>query len=97
MDPDLFLEGELEEEEEEIEMEHRSLTPIPRASARATPAHVSEGDRQDSAFQARGRGGLAKRMESGDKEAAGKAGESNLRLVVSIAKRYVGPGMQFWI
>ena len=38
---------------------------------------------------------LAIRIENGDKAAKNKLIESNLRLVVSIAKRYVGRGMQF--
>ena len=38
---------------------------------------------------------LAKRMENGDKDAKSKLCEANLRLVVSIAKRYVGRGMLF--
>ena len=38
---------------------------------------------------------LSKRVANGEEEAKNKLAESNLRLVVSIAKRYVGRGLYF--
>lgn len=40
---------------------------------------------------------LAKKIQMGDEDAKQRLAEANLRLVVSIAKRYVGRGMQFLV
>lgn len=94
IDPDLFIEEELEEEEE-INLETIDLS-IPEGINIEDPVRMylkeigkvplltSEEEIE-----------LAKRMELGDGEARKRLAEANLRLVVSIAKRYVGRGMQF--
>ena len=80
LDPDLFIEEEMElDEEEEIDMEHLDLKEIGKIPLLGMEDEVE----------------LAKKMELGDPEARKRLAESNLRLVVSIAKRYVGRGMQF--
>lgn len=96
LDPDLFIEEEIDlEEEEEIDVEHLDLS-VPEGVSLEDPVRMylkeigkipllSMEDEID----------LAKSMELGDKEARKRLAESNLRLVVSIAKRYVGRGMQF--
>ena len=59
-------------------------------TAMGVPILTKEGYEADDLL-----GTVAKRMEKGDPEAKKRLAESNLRLVVSIAKRYTGRGMQF--
>ena len=96
LDPDLFIEEEMElDEEEEIDMEHLDLS-VPEGVSLEDPVRMYLKEigkipllgREDEVE-------LAKKMELGDPEARKRLAESNLRLVVSIAKRYVGRGMQF--
>ena len=96
LDPDLFIEEEMElDEEEEIDMEHLDLS-VPEGVSREDPVRMYLKEigkipllgMEDEVE-------LAKKMELGDPEARKRLAESNLRLVVSIAKRYVGRGMQF--
>ncbi|MBS5605769.1 MAG: RNA polymerase sigma factor RpoD [Enterocloster asparagiformis] len=94
LDPDLFLEEELEEEEE-IDVEHIDLS-VPEGISLQDPVRmylkeIGKIPLLDMEAEIR----LARQMEEGDREAAKRLAESNLRLVVSIAKRYVGRGMQF--
>ena len=96
LDPDLFIEEEMElDEEEEIDVEHLDLS-VPEGVSLYDPVrmYLKESGKipllgmEDEVE-------LAKKMELGDPEARKRLAESNLRLVVSIAKRYVGRGMQF--
>ena len=96
LDPDLFIEEEMElDEEEEIDVEHLDLS-VPEGVSLEDPVRMSLKEigkipllgMEDEVE-------LAKKMELGDPEARKRLAESNLRLVVSIAKRYVGRGMQF--
>ena len=94
LDPDLFIEEELEEEEE-IDMEHIDLS-VPEGISVEDPVRMYLKEigkvpllSRDDEIE------LAKKIELGDELAKEKLTEANLRLVVSIAKRYVGRGMQF--
>ncbi|MBS5070818.1 MAG: RNA polymerase sigma factor RpoD [Hungatella hathewayi] len=94
LDPDLFIEEELEEEEE-IDMEHIDLS-VPEGVSVEDPVRMYLKEigkvpllSSDDEIE------LAKKIELGDELAKEKLTEANLRLVVSIAKRYVGRGMQF--
>lgn len=94
LDPDLFIEEELEEEEE-IDMEHINLS-VPEGISVEDPVRMYLKEigkvpllSSDDEIE------LAKKIELGDELAKEKLTEANLRLVVSIAKRYVGRGMQF--
>jgi RNA polymerase primary sigma factor len=59
------------------------------------PAAVPEGHRQGALLTAQEEVDLAKRIERGDLDAKQKMVESNLRLVVSIAKNYRNQGLPF--
>ena len=96
LDPDLFIEEEMDlEEEEEIDMEHLDLS-VPEGVSLEDPVRMYLKEigkipllSMEEEIE------LAKSMELGNGEARKRLAESNLRLVVSIAKRYVGRGMQF--
>ena len=92
---DVDDEGMILSEEDEVDMENLDLS-IPDSISIEDPVRMylkeigkvpllSADDEID----------LAKRMELGDQEAKKRLAEANLRLVVSIAKRYVGRGMLF--
>ena len=96
LDPDLFIEEEINlEEEEEIDVEHLDLS-VPEGVSLEDPVRMYLKEigkipllSMEEEIE------LAKSMELGSEDARKRLAESNLRLVVSIAERYVGRGMQF--
>ncbi len=93
IDPDMFLEEGMEEEE--IDMEHIDLS-VPEGVSTEDPVRMYLKEiGKVPLLSMEDEIELAKRIELGDEEAKQKLAEANLRLVVSIAKRYVGRGMQF--
>lgn len=94
IDSDLFLEDELEEEEN-VDMANLDLS-VPEGVGVEDPVRMYLKEiGKIPLLSMEDEIELAKRMELGDAEAKKRLAEANLRLVVSIAKRYVGRGMQF--
>lgn len=95
IDPDLFIEEELNEEELEVDEDALDLT-IPDGISIEDPVRMYLKEiGKVPLLSSEEEIELAKRMELGDDAAKKRLAEANLRLVVSIAKRYVGRGMQF--
>ena len=92
VDDDILLDVE---EEEEIEVEKIDLS-VPDGVSIEDPVRMYLKEiGKVPLLSAEEEIDLAKRMELGDAEAKKRLAEANLRLVVSIAKRYVGRGMLF--
>ena len=94
MDSEFFSEEELAGEEE-IDMENLDLS-VPEGVSLEDPVRMYLKEigkvpllTMEEEIE------LAKRIHMGDEWAKKRLAEANLRLVVSIAKRYVGRGMQF--
>ena len=82
-------------EEEEIDMENIDLS-VPEGVSIEDPVRMYLKEiGKVPLLSAEEEISLAQRMENGDEEAKKRLAEANLRLVVSIAKRYVGRGMLF--
>ena len=93
IDPDLFLEDDVDEEE--LDAANLDLT-VPEGVGIEDPVRMYLKEiGKVPLLSSEQEIELAKKMELGDEEAKQMLAEANLRLVVSIAKRYVGRGMQF--
>ena len=94
LDEDLFIEEDIEEEEE-IDMESIDLS-VPEGISVEDPVRMYLKEiGKVPLLSSEDEIELAKKIELGDDDAKQRLTEANLRLVVSIAKRYVGRGMQF--
>ena len=82
-------------EEEEVDMENIDLSVPEGVSIEDTVRMYLKEIGKVPLLSAEREIELAKRMEEGDEDAKKELAEANLRLVVSIAKRYVGRGMLF--
>ena len=93
LDNDMDMEGL--EDEEEVELDKIDLS-VPEGVSIEDPVRMYLKEiGKVSLLSADEEIELAKRMEKGDEAAKKRLAEANLRLVVSIAKRYVGRGMLF--
>ena len=91
VDEDLFL----DEENEDEKIENVDLS-VPEGVSTEDPVRMYLKEiGKVPLLSAEEEVALAKRMELGDDEAKKQLTEANLRLVVSIAKRYMGRGLQF--
>ena len=96
---DIILDDDLEidglEDEEEVELDKIDLS-VPEGVSIEDPVRMYLKEiGKVNLLTADEETELAKRMEQGDEAAKKRLAEANLRLVVSIAKRYVGRGMLF--
>ncbi len=93
LDNDMDMDGI--EDEEEVELDKIDLS-VPEGVSIEDPVRMYLKEiGKVSLLSADEEIELAKRMEKGDEAAKKRLAEANLRLVVSIAKRYVGRGMLF--
>ena len=93
LDNDMDMEGL--DDEEEVELDKIDLS-VPEGVSIEDPVRMYLKEiGKVSLLSADEEIELAKRMEKGDEAAKKRLAEANLRLVVSIAKRYVGRGMLF--
>ena len=93
LDNDMEMEGM--DDEEEVELDKIDLS-VPEGVSIEDPVRMYLKEiGKVSLLSADEEIELAKRMEKGDEAAKKRLAEANLRLVVSIAKRYVGRGMLF--
>ncbi len=94
LDEDLFIEEDIEEEEE-IDVENIDLS-VPEGISVEDPVRMYLKEiGKVPLLSSEDEIEFAKNIELGDENAKQNLTEANLRLVVSIAKRYVGRGMQF--
>ncbi len=94
VEPEEPTEDDLKKEEEEEEKETNNFVDLSEISNDSVRMYLNEIGRVDL-LTAADEVSLAKRIEKGDLSAKQALAEANLRLVVSIAKRYIGRGLPF--